>query len=230
MAAGVALAPEVQTTATIAPYVTDVYETSLSTSPVRTRDTAVQTSNKEKAGSLESSSIAENQTSNARILDFKTRREIDFSEETTTTRISSRNATAERIMRAHFANDVLSDLENIRTHCGDSAVSSYVNRLFRTILHFRDRSPLDPFLEILMALYDSMVFDNRWSSYDARQYAEAYRLVRAYATQNLDNKKISKGIIKLQRLGFDTIPFGFDDPYTDGEEEHAQDANINSNL
>lgn len=227
MAAGLAITRDVQTMPIVQARLTDANDYPASTSAVRTRDATVQTSDKEKAENFGTPTIAANQPSTARIFDLKTRSEaVDIG--TTPATAISRDANAERIMRAHFANDVLSDLKNIRTHCGDPSASPYVNRLLRTILRFRDRSPLDPFLEILMALYDSMIFENRWTSYDAAQYEGAYTVVRAYASQHLDNKKISKGIMKLQRLGFDTIPFGFDiDPYsTDDEEQDTNGENL----
>ena len=79
-----------------------------------------------------------------------------------------------------------------------------------------------------MALYDSMAFENRWVEYKQPHYELASKILRAYAGQKLDNSKVRKAILKLQKAGFDILPFGGngDETFLDEEKdrEHATKA------
>jgi hypothetical protein len=115
---------------------------------------------------------------------------------------------AYRIIRAYFAKTILSDLTKIQTYAGQPTAAVYANNLQRTIRQFRDKSPYEPFVEVLMAFHDAITFENKWSEYTAGQYEGALKVLKSYANQDLDNSKVLKAIAKLEVLGFDTVPFG----------------------
>jgi hypothetical protein len=125
-------------------------------------------------------------------------------------RTSSYQPEPERILRAHFTEQILSDLNKIQSYCGQPTAAVYANNLLHTIRLLRDQSPFDGYVEILMSLHDSMAFENRWLDYNESQYKGAYAVLKSYANQTLNNKKIQKAIVKLEKLGFETIPFGVD--------------------
>lgn len=113
---------------------------------------------------------------------------------------------AERIIRVHFADQILTDLSKIRTVCGQSAAAVYASRLLRTILRMGDVLPYDPLLEILMALHDALAFENRWAEIGAAQYAKAYDLIKPLVGKKLTLNQVEKAIMKLEAIGFDTTP------------------------
>jgi hypothetical protein len=116
----------------------------------------------------------------------------------------------QRILRAHLAEQILDDLSKLARHYGEPSAAVYANGFFSTARLLRDQSPFDPYLEILMSLYDAMAFENRWLDYNKSQYEGAKAVLMSFANQELNNKKIQKAVMKLEKLGFDTIPFGVD--------------------
>jgi hypothetical protein len=117
---------------------------------------------------------------------------------------------AQHILRAHFAKQILADLVTIQGRSGQPTAAVYADSILRTIRQFRDLAPYDSYLEILMALYDAMAYENRWLEYSSTQYEDAHSILKSYANQQLDNSKVGKAITKLEELGFATIPFGVD--------------------
>jgi hypothetical protein len=172
------------------------------------------------------------QTHAADILPFRTSaKELDSASTFVASVPVAVDPRAQLIIRAHFAETVLSALKSMQQYSGQAMASSYANRLFRVIRQFRDLSPFEPYVEILMALYDAMAFENKWIDYEPAQYESAYKILKTCAAQKLDNSKISKAILKLQRAGFDTIPFGseldssaFDDQEEENQQEESQRA------
>jgi len=125
----------------------------------------------------------------------------------------------QRILRAHLAEQILDDLSKLALHHGQPIAAVYANGFLSTARLFRDQSPFDPYLEILMSLYDALAFENRWLDYNRSQYEGAKAVLISFANQELDNKKIQKAVMKLEKLGFDTIPFGVE---LDFSEEESQ--------
>ena len=80
------------------------------------------------------------------------------------------DADAQRILRAHFARQILTDLRRIQQHCGKPTSAVYADSLLRTMRSMRDLSPFDPYLEVAMALYDALAYQNRWFGYNASQF------------------------------------------------------------
>jgi hypothetical protein len=63
-------------------------------------------------------------------------------------------------------------------------------------------------VEVTMALYDAMAFQNQWLNYTAEQYEGAHRVLRKLAGRaQLRNNNIENAIMDLEDLGFDTTPF-----------------------
>lgn len=142
------------------------------------------------------------------VLEFKSKSEKQDTSHYS--QVRSMGDSAQGIVRAHFASEILGDLKHIEANTGEVSATSYVNGFLNGILLFRDQSPHDPYLEILMSLYDAMVYENRWLNYDSAQYLGAHKILFSYASQRLDNSKVSKAIVKLHELGFDTTPFAID--------------------
>jgi hypothetical protein len=115
---------------------------------------------------------------------------------------------ADRILRVHFVNPILADLRQIQRHCGTPAAAMYADSILRTIRAMRDLVSYDPYVEVTMALYDAMAFQNQWLNYTAEQYEGAHRVLRKLAGRaQLRNNNIENAIMDLEDLGFDTTPF-----------------------
>lgn len=115
---------------------------------------------------------------------------------------------AEIIIRTHFAEKILSALKKIQPYCQTSDAVIYAEELLSTMRTMRDTSPFDLYLEVVMALYDALAFNNNWIEYNAAQYEDAYRILKNLASQrHLVRSKVEKAIIKLEDAGFDTTPF-----------------------
>ena len=125
---------------------------------------------------------------------------------------------ADRILRVHFVNPLLADLRKIQQHCGTPAAAMYADSILRTIRAMRDLVPFDPYIEVAMALYDAMAFQNRWLDYTVEQYEGAHHLLKNLAVRSqLRNNDIENAIMGLENLGFDTTPFEM-------SVEHVRDA------
>jgi hypothetical protein len=115
---------------------------------------------------------------------------------------------AERILRVHFVNSILADLRQIQRHCGTPAAAMYADNILRTIRAMRDLVSYDPYVEVVLALYDAMAFQNQWLHYTAKQYEGAHRVLWNLAKRpQLRNNDIENAIVALEDLGFDTTPF-----------------------
>lgn len=132
---------------------------------------------------------------------------------------------ARRVLRVHFTDHILKDLERLQNECGKPTAAVYADNILRTIRAMRDRSPFDPFLEVVMALYDAMAYQNRWLSYSKKQYIEVHNLLKNLANREfVRNDHIEKAILELEDIGLDTLPyevdidFGIDDYDADSEE------------
>jgi len=118
---------------------------------------------------------------------------------------------AESIMRIHFASEMLSDLKQVQQHCHTPRAAMYVDSLFSTVRLMRDVSPYDPYMALVMALYDALAYRNSWADYKRDQYKEAYRILKQMAdVKHLNKDRIDKAIMRLEAAGFDTTPFAID--------------------
>jgi hypothetical protein len=118
---------------------------------------------------------------------------------------------AQRIFRAHFLTDILSELSNLAKFARSEQAPNYAVRLFRAMRFFTDRLPTDPFSAIVFALHDALAFDNNWIRYTAEQYLEAGKILVRFGNQDLNENKALKAIAALEDVGFDTTPFSLPD-------------------
>jgi hypothetical protein len=115
---------------------------------------------------------------------------------------------AESILRSHYANLILADLKRIQPHAQTELAAIYAEKILRNMRSMRDASTHDPYLEVVMALYDAMVYEDRWADYASVNYEQAYSILKILATEtNITREKVEKAIIKLEDAGFDTTPF-----------------------
>jgi len=115
------------------------------------------------------------------------------------------------ILRTHFANQILADLNKIQKHCRNISVAVYVDSLLRTMRAMEELSPYDPYIEVVIALHDALAYKNNWDKFSAEQYKGAYRVLKELAKrQRINNDIAEKAIMKLEELGFDTTPFRLD--------------------
>jgi hypothetical protein len=112
------------------------------------------------------------------------------------------------IMKMHLLDPILDAFDKIQPHANSGDAAVYINRILHTIREMEDRSPKDPFLDILFALYDALAVDNNWTKYTADQYAKAKEVLEKYSKRSILNQKaIEKAIVELEEIGFDTTPF-----------------------
>ena len=121
---------------------------------------------------------------------------------------------AQRILRIHFVNQILVDLNQIQRYCGKPTIAVHADSLLLTMRTMEEISPFDPFVEIVMALHDALVFQDNWNKYNLNQYKGAYRILKDFAKRsNISTDVVEKAIMELEKLGFNTTPFELDTNY-----------------
>ena len=124
--------------------------------------------------------------------------------------------TAQRILRSHFANQLLPSLKALADHSDEVTAARYATDLLTTMRTARDIAPFDPFLDVVLALHDALAADNRWIEYSSEQLIGAYDVLRKCSQYSkISNDKAEKAILDLEELGFDTTPFSLGDPTDD---------------
>lgn len=113
------------------------------------------------------------------------------------------------IIRAHYINDLLRAMQQVQPHACTPGAGVYINQVLHTIRNLEEKSPNDPALEILFALYDALAFDGLWTTYTADQYRIAEQIFTRVLNQPINNSKIEKAIAALSDAGFDTMPYTF---------------------
>ncbi len=112
------------------------------------------------------------------------------------------------ILRKHYVKKILADLQEIQSYCDDPGAAIFASNILQNIQRMRDENPDDPYLEILMALYDAMAYQNSWSEYNSEQYKEAHKVLKqCLEHENISEDRLEKSIIKLTKVGFRTLPF-----------------------
>lgn len=102
---------------------------------------------------------------------------------------------------------LLLNLEKIQTHHGEPTIAVYIDSLLSTIREMRDRSPHDPYTEVVIALHDAIAVRNAWVNYSPEQYSGAHEILKSLAHQTeISNESAEDAILSLDRLGFDTLP------------------------
>lgn len=114
------------------------------------------------------------------------------------------------IMRAHFMNPILDTLHKIQPHTKTSAATMYIHTILHSIQTLDEKSPNDPVLEVLFALYDALAHNDLWVTYEAKQFAIAEKILAKLVAQvPLKAIDIEKAKLSLDEVGFDTMPFNF---------------------
>jgi hypothetical protein len=73
-----------------------------------------------------------------------------------------------------------------------------------------DKSPDDPFLDVLYAFYDALAYENNWAKYNVQQYANAKNILEnLFDRPTITPDVIEKAILALEEIGFQTMPFSF---------------------
>ncbi|MEP0915343.1 hypothetical protein NC981_00810 [Leptolyngbya sp. DQ-M1] len=86
----------------------------------------------------------------------------------------------------------------------------YADSLIRMMREMRDRSPEDPFTQVITALHNAMAFENRWVTHTEDQYLGGYALLESLVYQDdLQPEEVQQAMLRLNRLGFETMPFDF---------------------
>ena len=116
----------------------------------------------------------------------------------------------QEIVRAHFFGPILEALSEIQPNVNSPSASVYVNTILHAIRDMEDKSPDDPFLDVLYAFYDALAYENNWAKYNAQQYANAKNILENFFDRpTITPDVIEKAILALEETGFKTIPFSF---------------------
>ncbi len=108
-----------------------------------------------------------------------------------------------------YAKTLLHSLRKLQQYCGEPIGAIYADSLLRTIVSMAENLPFDPYTEIAIALHDALAFENRWIDYKSSEYRGVYDLLtNLIKKEELSQEDVEEGILTLENLGFDTLPFG----------------------
>lgn len=120
---------------------------------------------------------------------------------------------AQFVIRKHYAKALIANLEKVQQFSGEPQAANYVGPLLNSILIMRDTIPLDPYVEVVMAFYDAVAYEDRWVNCRAEQYEGVKNFLSRLANKpSLNRGDVDRGLDELEALGFDVLPFsdGFD--------------------
>jgi len=111
------------------------------------------------------------------------------------------------IMRSSLVKPILKRLRDVQHYVGTPYAALYINEILHNVRDLEDKSPHDPLLEVLSALYMALAYENQWADYTANQYESICHLIRRIARRPFPKPTdIEKAIIAMEDLGFDTTP------------------------
>lgn len=130
--------------------------------------------------------------------------------------------TVKEVSGVEITKAILVDLQKLCSNSGEPITAVYADNLLRTMRTMHDKLPFDPYTEVVMALHDALLFQNRWIDYTASQYRVICDLLTSLVNQEIiNNYSVEDSILTLENLGFDTLPFGVTlDDSLDGYEEY----------
>lgn len=82
---------------------------------------------------------------------------------------------------------LLVDLQKLSSYSGEPVAEVYADNVLRTMRLMRDKLPFDPYREVVMALHDAFLFQNRWIDYKASQYKRLYDLLTSAFGVKIDD-------------------------------------------
>jgi hypothetical protein len=127
------------------------------------------------------------------------------------------------VVRRHFLHIILKALEDVQPHAGSADAAPYVNKILHAVRDLDDRSPDDPALAVLWALYDALTYNGQWSQYTSEQFQKAHQhLLRTKQREELRAEHVERAIVDLSAAGFETLPF----PIPFDEDDQLDDNDI----
>jgi hypothetical protein len=122
--------------------------------------------------------------------------------------------------RSRFAKQMLYYLERIQPIAGSPEMEVCVDGLLRTMRQVRDHCADDPFVEVVLALYDALAADQQWAKFSQKQYAAAFQVIKRLGSKaRLTPEDVENAVLELEEAGFDTTPYAL--PATDEESSAA---------
>ena len=116
------------------------------------------------------------------------------------------------VMRSHFVNDIVYDLGQLERVDSDSpSRTACVDSVLQSISRMRKFALDDVFSDLLLAFYDALTVDNKWTEYTNDQYGAARDLmIELSGRKNLREEAVDRALIKLEDIGFDTTPYSME--------------------
>jgi hypothetical protein len=115
-----------------------------------------------------------------------------------------------KAMRSNFLSPILISLQGIQEYAGTSGAAMYVEQILQKVREMHDTLPGDSIIEVLRALYDSMVSEANWVNYTAEQYQKAYEILEVLSKRiPVTKKDYERAIVRLEKTGFDTLAIPF---------------------
>ena len=106
---------------------------------------------------------------------------------------------------------ILDQLRQLQACSGEPMAARYASQLFRSMRTFRDRAEHHPHVEVVMALYDALAYQDNWTSFTSAQYQGAYEILSEVNRHRHPTEEDAENAINaLEVLGFDTTPFAVD--------------------
>jgi hypothetical protein len=111
--------------------------------------------------------------------------------------------TAEKRIEAGEVGETLmsNDVKAILQLLNDDFYEASVYKILHHIVEFQCRSPDDPLLEFLFALYDALAIHGLWDTYTRSQYEKASDILARVAEQP-DPQNVENAILSLNQAGF----------------------------
>ncbi len=110
-------------------------------------------------------------------------------------------------VRERFTKGLLEDLKTLQASAGTPLASLPANRMLHDLRDLRDLMPFDPFVEVAMALYDGLVFEDRWCELGADQYEGLHGIFAELPRgRELSEEEVVRAILAIERMGIDTTP------------------------
>lgn len=123
------------------------------------------------------------------------------------------------IMRRHHIAQIVEWIQKVYPLVGSPGASIYIKKILLTISNLEDKSPDDPALEILFALYDALAYDGLWTTYTAEQYKKVEQIISEIPTWSISSSDIDTAINALDDAGLEILPFEFSQESQEFEDE-----------
>ncbi len=119
------------------------------------------------------------------------------------------NNETENVLRTHYSRKIIESLEWLYSN-HISALDSipYIQTLLETLKNYSDRYYADPFASFTSALYDALIFQDKWAEVKKEVFGSLVNIIIPLSNnKNLNYATVDKAINKIDKLGLDTTPF-----------------------